>query len=309
MKVTVKKLECRNISYAGYATKIVGSISQAVQIVRDGVTNGTMHLKAKVVRNLTNLYGVDCVASKKLYKLLTDNDTNDAYNAFIYNTAASPKSIKRKKRKKASDVNISFTSSLMSSPASTPYKAPAAAQVQSFPTNLISPTPGQAAAEGGNVPTEPKPSFFTPAQALNTYLNPPEPAIKPNPPTTKPRAPLQLENLIFCGLRSPCSCLDQCRGSQLEVLPPHYPVYLLVHHAPCGPNCGGHHVHGDNQHPPDSRLCPCDPPRLDPRLVIGALQVPYDDPPLPPDFEPCGPYCSYEECGCLRRYEGRDWIS
>ena len=71
MKVAMKKVECRNISYGGLSTKVVGSISQTVQVVYNGIASGTMHLKAKVIRNLTNLYGVDCIASQKLYKILT----------------------------------------------------------------------------------------------------------------------------------------------------------------------------------------------------------------------------------------------
>ena len=71
MKIAMKKVECRNISYGGLTTKLVGSISQTVQVVYDGVPSGTMHLKAKVIRNLTNLYGVDCIAGQKLYKSLT----------------------------------------------------------------------------------------------------------------------------------------------------------------------------------------------------------------------------------------------
>ena len=55
MRIAMKKLECRNISYGGLATKVVGSISQTVQVVYHGVASGTMHLKAKVLRNLSNL--------------------------------------------------------------------------------------------------------------------------------------------------------------------------------------------------------------------------------------------------------------
>ena len=51
MKVAMKKVECRNISYGGLSTKVVGSISQTVQVVYNGVASGTMHLKAKVIRN------------------------------------------------------------------------------------------------------------------------------------------------------------------------------------------------------------------------------------------------------------------
>eukprot|EP00091_Calanus_sinicus_P014847 TRINITY_DN32548_c0_g1_i1.p1 TRINITY_DN32548_c0_g1~~TRINITY_DN32548_c0_g1_i1.p1 ORF type:complete len:107 (-),score=34.54 TRINITY_DN32548_c0_g1_i1:151-426(-) len=39
-----------------------------------------MHLKAKVIRNLTNLYGVDCIASQKLYKILTRENADASDN-------------------------------------------------------------------------------------------------------------------------------------------------------------------------------------------------------------------------------------
>ena len=70
MKIAMKKVECRHISYAGYSTKLVGSINQTVQVFYNGLPSGTMHLKAKVVRNLSTIYGVDCIASKKLYQTL-----------------------------------------------------------------------------------------------------------------------------------------------------------------------------------------------------------------------------------------------
>ena len=64
---------CRNVSYAGYSTKVVGSISQTVQVVYICVASGTMHLKAKIIRNLTNFFGIYCIAGKKLYNLRTNN--------------------------------------------------------------------------------------------------------------------------------------------------------------------------------------------------------------------------------------------
>ena len=330
MKITLKKLECRNISYAGYATKLVGSISQTVQVVRDGVANGTMHLKAKVVRNLTNLYGVDCIASKKLYTLLTDDNsaadlslcseaskhsshvlTDESADDLIYDVDDTPRTTRRKRKNRFQVCNFSFTSSMRSSPdRNSIRKSSNPSQLSSAHANLIHPLLGQPTSEGGDFPAKPSPSYYTPAQALKTYQNPPEPKIKPIPPTkSKPQAPLQLQNLIFCGLKPPCPCVDQCRPPQLQLLPPYYPVYVPVHQVPCGPDCGCHHVHGDNQPPPNPRLCQCDPPRLDPEPITGTIQIPNDDPPLPPDFEPCGHYCLYQECGCLRRYEGRDWIS
>ena len=149
MKITVKKLECRTISYGGLSTKVVGSISQTVQVVYNGVSSGTMHLKAKVIRNLTNLYGVDCIAGQKLYRSLTmaasnldtsvtsvvsssassrsveesiddaasnDTTTDDETEELVYDAEDSPRTQKRKRRNRFQVANLSFTGSMFSSP-------------------------------------------------------------------------------------------------------------------------------------------------------------------------------------------------
>ena len=322
MKIPMKKVECRKISYGGYDTKLVGSISQTVQVVYDGVANGTMHLKAKVIRHLSNLYGVDCIAGQNLYRILTrsesladldavseavteqsQNETDDnasAFNSadeFIYNDQDSPKTRKRKRRNRFMVANLSFTSSMKSSPPSSPgANSPKTAQVQISKSNLTSSSPGKAL-----------PERYPPDPAQQRQDHPPPP----------PQNPL-LHELIFCGHHYPCTCVDNLRTQQLRILPPHYPVYLPIGHHPCGLDCGSHHVHGDNLHPPDPRLCPCDPPRLYPILVqnlpshhhaVHDRPVLHDVPPLPPDFMPCGHACGYQLCQCLRQYEGRDWAS
>ena len=120
---------------------------------------------------------------------------------------------------------------------------------------------------------------------------------------------------IFCGHHPPCSCLPMLRNQQLQTLPPYYPIYLPGGHQPCGQVCGSLHVHGDNLHPPDPSLCPCNPHRLHPNLQRGqafhaqAIKVQHDEPPLPYDFEPCGYQCELQSCECLRGYEGRDFAS
>ena len=47
------------------------SLIKDMKVAMKKVASGTTYLKAKVIRNLTNLYGVDCIASQKLYKILT----------------------------------------------------------------------------------------------------------------------------------------------------------------------------------------------------------------------------------------------
>ena len=390
MKISVKKLECRTISYGGLTTKVVGSISQTVQVIYNGVSSGTMHLKAKVIRNLTNLYGVDCIAGQKLYKSLTmaastldssvtsvvssaasrrsiedsiddtasndttNEDTDGSTEELIYDAEDTPRTRKRKRRNRFQVANLSFTGSMFSSPPSSPRSStptPEPTQVQHSKTNLTSSSPGN------TVPCR----------------------TRQEPPPHLQNPPLMLVDLILCGHAPPCSCVEALRAQQLQLLPPHYPVYLPVGHQPCGHACASHHVHGDHLHPPDPSLCACDPPRLLPGYVRGRdipLQdVPlapppearpktetlsdtttavqsvasskytcvdcgeqfstcqgncpesrvfqhissvgdphhgggHDDaPPLPPDFRPCGNYCGYQICQCLRNYEGRDWTS
>ena len=337
MKINMKKLECRNMSYGGYPTKVVGSISQTVQVVYDGVASGTMHLKAKVIRNLTNLYGVDCIASKKLYKLLThsseadvsseasnevlehstDDSVSDSADDIIQNGDDSPRTAKRKRKRRFQIANLSFTSSLMSSPGSTANPA----RVENPNANKNSLSPGQPNRAKRPTPAGPKPSpkptYLTPAEAVKTYLYPAQVSKlnPPPPPRPKPPVPLQLQELVFCGLREPCPCVHQLRPAQLQLLPPHYPVYLPRGQLPCDrdKDCGCHHVHRDNIHPPNPQICPCDPPRLSPdSWHCRAVQVPLhlqDGPSLPPDFLPCGYRCVYEDCECLRQYPGYDWDS
>jgi len=317
MKIPIKKVECRSISYGGYETKVVGSISQTIQVIYDGVPSGTMHLKAKVIRNLTRLYNVDCVASQKLYNILTQktisilssvedspaqaslkskdtcSEHSNESSDLILDVYDSPDTRKRKRRKRFAVSNVPFTSSLES----------------------LAPNPNHQA------------DPHEPPQVQHKYdLNPSDllgsPKLNHPDAVARQERPL-LENLIFCGQSKPCPCLDTLRPVQLLTLPPYYPVHLQVGHQPCGQHpCGYYDVHPDNLHPPDSGLCPCNPPRLDPTLSISTLRhrhpaaLGHEHPqsgsaqhPLPQDFQPCGYFCEYEDCGCLRQYSGRDWAS
>eukprot|EP00092_Neocalanus_flemingeri_P041543 GFUD01045242.1.p1 GENE.GFUD01045242.1~~GFUD01045242.1.p1 ORF type:complete len:380 (+),score=69.60 GFUD01045242.1:280-1419(+) len=329
MKIPMKKVECRNMSYGGHQTRVVGSISQTVQVVNDGVPSGTMHLKAKVLRHLTNLFGVDCIAGQKLFNSLTrpdsmsdftnkSVDTSEAVvvtaeedsvdESITYNFDDSPKTQKRKRRKRLSVGNISITESMTSSPSLTSSPKASSASLEISPEVQISNTCLHSSHYTGQTsPTKRRP--VPPVQSRQDL-----------PPQTQNPTRLQLDDLIFCGHHPPCRCVDALRPHQLELLPPHYPVYLPVGHLPCSPDCGSHHVHGDNLHPPDPSLCPCDPPRLHPRIVmiqrvhlppqaIPVQPVQHEDAPLPTDFRPCGYSCEYQVCQCLRQYEGRDFAS
>ena len=62
------------MKYMGENMRSVGHIEQTVQCVVQGVSQGTVHLTATVVRNLYTNFNVDCVASSKTYRRLTGKD-------------------------------------------------------------------------------------------------------------------------------------------------------------------------------------------------------------------------------------------
>eukprot|EP00092_Neocalanus_flemingeri_P038625 GFUD01042055.1.p1 GENE.GFUD01042055.1~~GFUD01042055.1.p1 ORF type:complete len:377 (-),score=56.53 GFUD01042055.1:174-1304(-) len=328
MKVPMKKIECRNISYGGLQTKLVGSVSQTVQIVYDGVPAGTMHLKAKVIRNLTTFYNVDCIAGHNLYKKLTGTETesvpssptsstalsadstndlifNDSANELIFDADDSPNTWRRKRRQRFTVSNLSFTSSMMSSPASKSSR-------QNSPSKL----------QPNKVENKDVKVTFSPPDGIQPVRAPPHPPVAPVLHDQDRLPPGSLRELVFCGHHPECPCVNRLRPPQLQLLPPFYPVYLPQEHRACGPSCGCHHVHADNTHPPDPHICSCNPPRLNPAYRHMSdyippatcqhvrLALPYEaSPPLPRDFYPCGNRCGYEDCDCLRQYEGRDWCS
>jgi hypothetical protein len=219
MKISMKKVECRNISYGGLSTKLVGTISQTVQVVYNGIPSGTLHLKAKVIRNLTNLYGVDCIAGQKLYKTLTNGETaldtlnssaassvsstagdehsdttadNDTADDLVFNNEDSPKTRKKKRKNRFMVANISFTGSMLSTPPVTPRSstpASATAQVHNSMANLTSPPPGFAIASQK----------------------------RPEPPPQLQNPPQMLTDSILCGHAPPCSCVSRFGGLNISV--------------------------------------------------------------------------------------------
>ena len=216
-----------------------------------------------------------------------DKSVDSSASDYIFDMADTPQTRRRKRRKRFTVANISFTSSMKSPPPSSPRSSTPKLE-QSDPVQQRQDPPPPPHQKSRNI-----------AQVQN--LNPSNTFVCPEP-----------ANLIFCGLKPPCPCLNQLRPAQLRILPPNWPVYLPVGHPPCSQDCGSHYVHQDNLHPPNPNLCPCDPPRLGSALSCSATYQPqaYSEMlPLPPDFRPCGYYCSYEDCDCLRQYDGRDWAS
>ena len=77
MRVPLKKIRVTRISIQGYDLRCVGVVSQTVQCVVDGKISGTIHLYAKVLRDLYNSISVDCLASRRTYSRLMGHDPDE----------------------------------------------------------------------------------------------------------------------------------------------------------------------------------------------------------------------------------------
>ena len=75
MKIPLQKIKVCRMNYLGEDVRSVGYIDQTISCVHNGVVQGTVHLSAKVVRNLFENFKVDCVASYKTYERLNSNRT------------------------------------------------------------------------------------------------------------------------------------------------------------------------------------------------------------------------------------------
>merc|ERR1719192_2188070 len=79
----MKELQCSKFSYGGSRFRILGKISQTVQTIKDGVMNGTAHLRAAVVENLTAVFDTHSIAGKKMTELLEKKvETNPSTEAW-----------------------------------------------------------------------------------------------------------------------------------------------------------------------------------------------------------------------------------
>ena len=88
------------MQYMGENLRSVRFIDQTVQCVQQGRVQGTVHLAARVVRNLFDTFNVDCVASAKTFERLTgakppdppkvdDEDEDDDYGSLSYPSGSS----------------------------------------------------------------------------------------------------------------------------------------------------------------------------------------------------------------------------
>ena len=70
MKIPLINIKVTRMMISGQSVRSVGFINQTVQCVRKGRVTGTIHLNARVIRDLYSLFDVDCVASASTYTRL-----------------------------------------------------------------------------------------------------------------------------------------------------------------------------------------------------------------------------------------------
>ena len=82
MKLHLRNIKVCRMEILGQNVRSVGTIKQTLQCVKDGKTVGTIHLTAKVVRDLSTYFNVDCLASPNTYSRLTGRDAAVKENQF-----------------------------------------------------------------------------------------------------------------------------------------------------------------------------------------------------------------------------------
>ena len=77
MKIPLRKIRVSQITIQGQNLRSVGVISQTIQCVNGGKISGTIHLYARVVRDLFASLDVDSIASTRTFKRLMGKDPPD----------------------------------------------------------------------------------------------------------------------------------------------------------------------------------------------------------------------------------------
>ena len=65
MGIALCNIKVTRMSLLGHDVRAVGRIKQTIQCVHKGQVQGTIHLQAKVVRNLYSILGVDCMPAPR----------------------------------------------------------------------------------------------------------------------------------------------------------------------------------------------------------------------------------------------------
>ena len=80
MRIPLLNIKVTRMCLHGQDVRVVGAISQTVQCVSQGKIQGTVNLEAKVVRNLYDMFNVDCIASIKTFTRLTGRDPPEPHD-------------------------------------------------------------------------------------------------------------------------------------------------------------------------------------------------------------------------------------
>ena len=80
MKIPLTNIKVTRMMISGQSVRSVGFINQTVQCVRRGKVTGTIHLNARVIRDLYTMFDVDCVASSSTYTRLMGKKPPDPLN-------------------------------------------------------------------------------------------------------------------------------------------------------------------------------------------------------------------------------------
>jgi len=74
MQLRLRNIKVCRTNILGQNMRAVGYIKQSIQCVQAGKVIGTVHLTAKVIRDLYSVFNMDCVASANTYTRLTGHD-------------------------------------------------------------------------------------------------------------------------------------------------------------------------------------------------------------------------------------------
>ena len=83
-------LKCEKFSYSGFKMRILGKVSITCQCIHDGVSSGSFHIKANVVKDLEKNLDTECVAGNKMAAQLRGDQFPPSPAAAASPAASSP---------------------------------------------------------------------------------------------------------------------------------------------------------------------------------------------------------------------------
>ena len=323
LNIPIKKIEARRFSFAGIETRIVGHVSQTVQCVVNGKIQGTTHLKAAVVRHLTSLYNMDCIAGGKTCQQLLSADNFSVKSRVITcssdvelsDNSDDDQPVDDEQPVTPSGTPSPIKSSAPNTPSSTPRPKPSSGTTASLPrsppdSNLLETWCYQGGKskrfdQTADCPVDKRWQYMEEEEIWTLPYSKSGPDLKPaTPDHTVAYIRLGNEDALtsFCNVVTdgwPKVASQKTEPTPTTIYTSIQAIASSKH--PCG-DCG------DQFSECQSR---CYQSRRYQHYILGdpPYVVGHTGPDLPPNFTPCGNYCVYEECECLRRYNDRDWAS